>query len=81
MCSHYFLDHPRISAFDSKSNFLKGLGLAVTVCGTKGFLPHAKRRLAPAMSYFAVNCIVLRFYCHFIIERYEDYIKRTNIPI
>ena len=26
-----------------------GLGLAVTVCGTKGVLPHPKRRLVPAM--------------------------------
>ena len=26
-----------------------GLGLAVTVCGTKGVLPDLKRRLAPAM--------------------------------
>ena len=26
-----------------------GLGLAVTVCGTKGILPQTKRRLAPAM--------------------------------
>ena len=71
----------------------KGLGLAVTVCGTKGVLPHSKRRLAPAMGQdahsnrknnrviSAVYCIVLWFYYHFIIERYEHYIKRTNIPI
>ena len=26
-----------------------GLGLAVTICGTKGALPHPERRLAPAM--------------------------------
>ena len=27
----------------------KRLSLAVTVCGTKGVLPHSKRRLSPAM--------------------------------
>ena len=60
------------------------LGLAITVCGTKGVLSHSKRRLAPAMGQdahsngknnnqviFAVYCIILWFYCHFIIERYE----------
>ena len=70
------------------------LGLAVTVCRTKGDLPYSKRRLAPAMGQDAhsngkiiielfLPCIAsfCGFIGYFIIERYKHCIKRTDIPI
>ena len=68
------------SAFDSKNNFLRIV-----------LSSHPKRRLAPAMGktptqmekkcrvISAVYCIVLWFYCHFIIERYDHCSQNVHI--
>ena len=59
---YYFLCKNKVitrntSPFDFKTYFLRGLGLVVTVCGTKGALPHPKRRLAPAMGQDAHSSV------------------------
>ena len=80
------------SAFDSKSNFLR-IVLSSHCLWYKGrFCPTQKdvfprlwgktsTQMGKCQVISVVYCIVLWFYCHFIIERYKHYTKRTNFQI